>query len=126
MTELLSITTKPARIAGVLTSAGKYLSNLAANQINQSGPEVSELEFVLSGLKYSFLTVKVEPFRGRFSAVKPMLRSALVSWQSGNESHAQNLLASVRSAMTDRDPIAADKAIRYLGAEGFSTNVIGT
>jgi hypothetical protein len=125
MTELLSVTTKTTAIAGVLTSAGKYLSNLAANQIDQSGPEVTALEFVLSGVKYSFLTVKVQPFRGQFSAVQPMTRSALVSWQSGNESHAQKLIASVRSAMTDRNPIAADKAIRSLGAEGFSTNVVG-
>jgi hypothetical protein len=54
-----------------------------------------------------------------------MNRSALVSWQEGNESHAQRLLASVRAAMADRDVGAADRQIRDVGGEGFSTEVTG-
>jgi hypothetical protein len=42
-----------------------------------------------------------------------------------NEAHAQRLLAAVRGAMTDRDVTAADASIRKLGAEGFSTEVVG-
>jgi hypothetical protein len=125
MTTALNTTTRPAVISGVLTAAGKYLTSLAASQIDQAGPEVSELSFVLSGIHHRFLTVKVEPFRGRFTAVQPMNRSALVSWQEGNESHAQRLLASVRAAMADRDVGAADRQIRDVGGEGFSTEVTG-
>ena len=125
MTTATNVTTRPAAISGLLTSAGKYLTNLAASQIDQAGPEVSELPFVLSGIHHRFLTVKVEPYRGQFNAVLPLTRSALVSWQEGNESHAQRLLAAVRGAMIDRDPLAADKAVRAIGAEGFATEVTG-
>jgi hypothetical protein len=125
MTTALNTTTRPATISGILTSAGKYLTSLASNQLDQAGPEVSELPFVLGGIHHRFLTAKVEPFRGKFSAVLPLTRSALVSWQSGNEDHAQRLLAAVRTAMTDRDVTAADAAIRKLGGEGFSVEVVG-
>jgi len=125
MTTALNTTTRPATISGILTSAGKYLTSLASNQIDQAGPEVSELPFVLGGVNHRFLTAKIAPYRGKFSAVLPLTRSALVSWQDGNESHAQRLLAAVRAAMTDRDPQAADRAIRAIGGEGFSTEVVG-
>ena len=125
MTTATAVTTRPAAISGLLTSAGKYLTSLASSQIDQAGPEVSELPFVLSGIHHRFLTVKVEPYRGQFNAVLPLTRSALVSWQEGNESHAQRLLAAVRGAMIDRDPLAADKAVRAIGAEGFATEVTG-
>jgi hypothetical protein len=125
MTTALNTTTRPATISGLLTSAGQYIVNLASNQLDQAGPEVSELPFVLSGIHHRFLSIKIQPFRGKFSAVLPLTRSALVSWQEGNESHAQRLLAAVRSAMIDRDPLAADKAVRSLGAEGFATEVTG-
>jgi hypothetical protein len=125
MTQATNVSTRPATISGVLTSAGKYLTSLASNQLDQAGQEVTELSFVLSGIHHRFLTAKIEPFRGQFNAVLPLTRSALVSWQDGNESHAQRLLAAVRSAMTDRDVTAADKAIRAIGGEGFSTEVVG-
>ena len=125
MTTATNVTTRPAAISGILTSSGKFLTSLASSQIDGAGPEVSELSFVLSGIHHRFLTIRVEPYRGQFNAVLPLTRSALVSWQEGNESHAQKLLASVRSAMIDRDPLAADKAVRSLGAEGFATEVVG-
>ena len=125
MTQATNVSTRPATISGLLTSAGKYLTNLAASQIDQAGPEVSELPFVLGGVNHRVLSIKIQPFRGKFSAVLPLTRSALVSWQSGNEDHAQRLLAAVRSAMTDRDVTAADAAIRNIGAEGFSVEVVG-
>ena len=125
MTTATAVTTRPAAISGVLTSAGQYIVSLASNQLDGAGPEVTELSFVLGGVHHRFLSIKIEPFRGRFSAVLPLTRSALVSWQSGNEDHAQRLLAAVRSAMVDRDVTAADKAIRAIGGEGFSTEVVG-
>jgi hypothetical protein len=125
MTQATNVSTRPATISGILTSAGKYLTGLASNQLDQAGPEVSELSFVLSGIHHRFLTVKVEPYRGQFNAVLPLTRSALVSWQDGNEAHAQRLLAAVRGAMIDRDVTAADAAIRKVGGEGFSTEVTG-
>jgi hypothetical protein len=125
MTTALNTTTRPATISGLLTSAGQYIVNLASNQLDQAGPEVSELPFVLSGIHHRFLSIKIQPFRGKFSAVLPLTRSALVSWQEGNESHAQRLLAAVRGAMIDRDVTAADKAIRAIGGEGFSVEVVG-
>ena len=118
-------TTRPATISGLLTSGGQYIVNLASSQLDQAGPEVSELPFVLSGIHHRFLTAKIEPCRGQFNAVLPLMRSALVSWQEGNESHAQRLLAAVRGAMIDRDVTAADKAIRAIGGEGFSVEVVG-
>jgi hypothetical protein len=125
MTQATNVSTRPATISGVLTSAGKYLTSLASNQLDQAGPEVSELPFVLGGIHHRFLSIKIQPFRGKFSAVLPLTRSALVSWQSGNEDHAQRLLSSVRAAMIDRDPQAADRVIRALGGEGFSVEVVG-
>jgi hypothetical protein len=125
MTQATNVSTRPATISGILTSAGRYITNLASSQLDQAGPEVSELSFVLSGIHHRFLTAKIEPYRGKFSAVLPLTRSALVSWQSGNEDHAQRLLAAVRTAMTDRDVTAADAAIRKLGGEGFSVEVVG-
>jgi hypothetical protein len=73
---------------------------------------------------HRFLSVKIEPYRGEFNAVLSLIRSALVSRQSGNEDHTQRLLSSVRAAMTDRDVTAADEAICQLGGEGFSTEVV--
>ena len=125
MTTATNVSTRPATISGLLTSAGQYIVNLASSQLDQAGPEVSELSFVLGGVNHRFLSIKIEPYRGKFSAVLPLTRSALVSWQEGNESHAQRLLAAVRSAMTDRDVTAADAAVRKIGAEGFSTEVVG-
>jgi hypothetical protein len=125
MTTALNTTTRPATISGLLTSAGQYIVNLASSQLDQAGPEVSELPFVLGGVNHRFLTAKIDPYRGQFSAVLPLTRSALVSWQDGNESHAQRLLAAVRGAMTDRDVTAADAAIRKVGGEGFSVEVVG-
>ena len=125
MTTATNVSTRPATISGLLTSAGQYIVNLASNQLDGAGPEVTELSFVLGGVHHRFLSAKIEPFRGRFSAVLPLTRSALVSWQEGNESHAQRLLSSVRSAMTDRDVTAADAAVRKIGGEGFSTEVVG-
>ena len=125
MTQSTNVSTRPATISGLLTSAGQYIVNLASSQLDQAGPEVSELPFVLGGVNHRFLTAKIAPYRGQFSAVLPLTRSALVSWQDGNESHAQRLLAAVRGAMTDRDVTAADKAIRAIGGEGFSVEVVG-
>jgi hypothetical protein len=125
MTTALNTTTRPATISGILTSAGQYIVNLASSQLDGAGPEVSELPFVLGGVNHRFLTAKIAPYRGQFSAVLPLTRSALVSWQDGNDAHAQRLLAAVRSAMIDRDVTAADKAVRSLGAEGFATEVVG-
>jgi hypothetical protein len=53
MTTALNTTTRPATISGVLTSAGKYLTSLASNQLDQAGQEVTELSFAceLAGRK---------------------------------------------------------------------------
>jgi hypothetical protein len=54
-----------------------------------------------------------------------MNRFALVSSEPGNEQHVERLLSAVRSCLSARDVAAADRAIRDLGAEGFSTEVVG-
>jgi hypothetical protein len=55
-----------------------------------------------------------------------MPRSVLISSQEGNADHVERLTAAVRRALADRDPVAAARAIKGLGAaDGFQTSVTG-
>jgi alkylation response protein AidB-like acyl-CoA dehydrogenase len=54
-----------------------------------------------------------------------MNRFLIISAQPGNQGHVERLTAAARIALSNRDVQAADKAVRDLGGEGFSTEVTG-
>jgi hypothetical protein len=126
MNPSISLTTSAAKISGLVATGGKYLTSLASRLIDGTSEDVvSELSWTIGGVTHTMMGTTVTPFRGSFSTVKPVNRFAVISSQPGNEAHVQRISAAVRSAMIDRDPQAADKAIRDLGGEGFSVEVTG-
>ncbi len=126
MTSSISLTTSASKISALVATGGKYLTSLASRLIDGTAEDVvSELTWTIGGVTHTMMGTMVTPFRGSFSTVKPVNRFAVVSSQPGNEAHVQRLAAAVRTAMGDRDVVAADAAIRSLGGEGFSTEVVG-
>lgn len=126
MTESLNVTTSAKQIDSIATEAGTYIRNQAARLVDSVvGEAISELSWTRAGVHHVLLGTQVEPYRGSYSAVRPMERFALVRAQPGNEAHVERLIAAVRSAMADRDAAAADRSIRSLGAEGFDVTVVG-
>lgn len=127
MTEAISLTTSAKKINALAAEAGAYIVSQASRLIDSTAEDViSELAWVNGGVRHVLLGTRIEPFRGSFSAVRAMDRFALVRSQAGNEGHVERLLASVRSALSDRDVVTADRAVRALGAvDGFSTQITG-
>ena len=126
MTESLSITTSAKKISASVADAGAYIASQTSRLIDGTSEDVvSELSWVNGGVVSTLMGTQVTPFRGNFSTVKPMNRFVLIRSQPGNEGHTERLAAAVRSAMGDRDVVAADAAIRSLGGEGFSVEVAG-
>lgn len=127
MTEALSITTNAATIEATAKAAGPFFGSALSQLLGSASlGEVSVLSFQRNGVTHSILATIVSPFLNGFSAVKDMPRSVLVSSQPGNADHIEKLTAAARRALVDRDPVAANRAIRGLGAaDGFQTSVIG-
>ena len=126
MTEAISLTTSAKKISALAAEAGAYIVSQASRLIDGTAEDVmSELAWVNGGVRHVLLGTRIEPFRGSFSAVRAMDRFALVRSQAGNEAHVERVIAAVRNAMADRDVVAADRAVRAIGAEGFATEVTG-
>ena len=126
MTSSISLTTSAAKISALVATGGAYITSLASRLIDGVGEDgIDKLEWSHSGVVHTMLGTKVLPFPGQFSAVRPMTRFLVISAQAGNQSHVERLTAAARIALSNRDPLAADAAIRSLGAEGFATEVTG-
>ena len=126
MTESIALTTSAAKISALVATGGKYLTSLASRLIdNVTENSIDELSWTIGDIRHTLLGTQVMPFPGQFSAVRPMNRFALVSSMSGNEEHVERLTAAARIALSNRDPQAADAAIRAIGGEGFVTEVTG-
>ena len=126
MTEALNVTTSAKKINALTAEAGAYIVSQASRLIDGATENtISELTWTIGGVVSTLMGTQVTPFRGNFSSVKPMNRFAVISSQPGNEDHVQRLAAAVRTAMGDRDVVAADAAIRSIGAEGFDVAVVG-
>ena len=126
MLESIALTTSAAKISALVASGGKYLTSLASRLIdNVTENSIDELSWTIGGIRHTLLGTQVMPFPGQFSAVRPMNRFALVSSMPGNEEHVERLTSAARIALSNRDPLAADRAVRSIGAEGFATEVVG-
>ena len=126
MNPSIALTTSASKISALVATGGKYITSLASRLIDSvSENAIDELSWVNAGVRHTLLGAQVLPFPGQFSAVLPMNRFALVSSEPGNEAHVEKLTAAARVAISNRDVQAADRAIRDLGAEGFSTEVTG-
>jgi hypothetical protein len=126
MNPSIALTTSASKISALVATGGKYITSLASRLIDSvSENAIDELSWVNAGVRHTLLGAQILPFPGQFSAVRPMNRFALVSSEPGNEQHVERLLSAVRSCLSARDVAAADRAIRDLGAEGFSTEVVG-
>ena len=126
MNPSIALTTSAAKISAIVATGGKYITSLASRLIDSvSENAIDELSWVNAGVRHTLLGAQVLPFPGQFSAVRPMNRFALVSSEPGNEEHTERLTAAARVALSNRDVQAADRAIRDLGAEGFSVEVTG-
>ena len=126
MTESIVLTTSAAKISALVATGGKYLTSLASRLIdNVTENSIDELSWTIGDIRHTLLGTQVMPFPGQFSAVRPMNRFALVSSMPGNEEHVERLTSAARIALSNRDPQAADRAVRAIGAEGFATEVTG-
>ena len=126
MTEALNVTTSAKKINALTAEAGAYIVSQASRLIDGATENtISELTWTIGGVVHTMMGTQVTPFRGNFASVKPMNRFAVISSQSGNEGHTERLAAAVRTAMGDRDVVAADAAIRSIGAEGLDVAVVG-
>jgi hypothetical protein len=127
MTQALEISTNAATIEATAKSAGPYFADAHTRLLaSASLGEVSTLSFQHNGVTHTVLAAIVSPFLNGLSAVRDMPRSVLISSQEGNGDHLEKLTAAVRRALVDRDPVAAARAIRGLGAvNGFRTEVTG-
>jgi hypothetical protein len=127
MTQALEITTNSAAIEATAKAAGPFFSSALSQLLGSASlGEISVLSFQHNGATHSILAALVSPFLNGFSAVKDMPRSVMISAQEGNADHLEKLTAAVRRALVDRDPAAAARAIRGLGAvDGFRTEVTG-
>ena len=109
MTEAISLTTSAKKINALAAEAGAYIVSQASRLIDGTAEDViSELSWVNAGATHTLMGTQVTPYRGNFSTVKPMNRFVLIRSQPGNEAHVQRLAAAVRTAMGDRDVVAAD------------------
>jgi hypothetical protein len=127
MNQALEISTNAATIEATAKAAGPFFSS-ALSQLLASASlgEISVLSFQHNGATHSILAALVSPYLNGLSAVRDMPRSVLISSQPGNDGHIERLTAAVRRALVDRDPVAAARAIRGLGAvDGFRTEVVG-
>ena len=126
MTESISLTTSAAKISALVATGGKYLTSLASRLIdNVTENSIDELSWTIGGIRHTLLGTQVMPFPGQFSAVRPMTRFLVISSMPGNEEHVERLTSAARIALSNRDPQAADAAVRAIGAEGFATEVTG-
>jgi hypothetical protein len=127
MTQALEITTNSAAIEATAKAAGPYFADAHTRLLaSASLGEVSVLSFQHNGVTHSILAALVSPYLNGLSAVRDMPRSVLISSQPGNDGHLEKLTAAVRRALVDRDPVAAARAIKGLGAvDGFQTQVTG-
>ena len=126
MNPSISLTTSASKISALVASGGKYLTSLASRLIDSVGENgIDELSWTNGGVLHKLLGTRIMPYPGQFSAVRPMNRFALVSSEPGNEEHVERLTSAARIALSNRDPLAADAAIRALGGEGFATEVTG-
>ena len=127
MTEAISISTSTATIEATAKAAGPFFSS-ALNQLLGSASlgEVSVLSFQHNGVTHSILATIVSPYLNGLSSVRNMPRHVMISSQPGNADHIERLTAAVRRALVDRDPPAAARAIKGLGAaDGWATQVVG-
>ncbi len=127
MTEAISISTNASTIEATAKAAGPFFSSALSQLLGSASlGEVSALSFQHNGATHTVLAALVSPFLNGFSAVRDMPRSVLISSQEGNADHVERLTAAVRRALVDRDPAAASRAIKGLGAvDGFQTQVSG-
>ncbi len=127
MTESISLTTSAKKISASVADAGAYITGLASRLVDGVGENgIDELSWTNAGIAHTLLGARIMPYPGAFSAVRPMTRFLIISSQPGNQSHVEKLTAAARIALSNRDPLAADKAIKALGAvDGFQTQVTG-
>ena len=126
MTTSLALTTSASKISALVATGGAYITGLASRLVDGVGENgIDELTWTNGGVTHVLLGTKIRPFPGGFSAVRPMTRFVVISSQPGNQSHVEKLTAAARVALSNRDPQAADRAIRDLGGEGFSVEVTG-
>ncbi len=126
MNPSIALTTSAAKISAIVATGGAYVTSLASRLIDGVGEDgIDKLEWAHSGVIHTMLGTKVLPYPGAFSAVRPMNRFLIISAQPGNQGHVERLTAAARIALSNRDVQAADKAVRDLGGEGFSTEVTG-
>ena len=127
MTESISLTTSAKKISAIVATGGAYITSLASRLVgNVAENAIAEISWVNGGITHTLLGTRILPFPGAFSAVRPMTRFLIISSQPGNQSHVEKLTAAARIALSHRDPLAADKATKALGAvDGFQTQVTG-
>ena len=126
MTESLNVTTSAKKISELVATGGAYIVSQASRLIDGVGENgIDELTWTNGGVTHVLLGTKIMPFPGGFSAVRPMTRFVVISSQPGNQGHVEKLTAAARVALSNRDPLAADRAIRALGGEGFAVEITG-
>lgn len=127
MTEALSITTNASTIEATAKAAGPFFSSALSQLLGSASlGEVSTLSFQHNGVTHSVLAALVSPYLNGLSSVRNMPRHVMISAQEGNADHLERLTAAVRRALVDRDPPAAARAIKGLGAaDGWATQVVG-
>ena len=127
MTTSLALTTSASKISALVATGGAYIVSQASRLIDGVGEDViSELSWTNGGVLHKLLGTRIMPYPAQFSAVRPMTRFVVISAQPGNQGHVEKLTAAARGALSNRDPLAADKAIKTLGAvDGFQTQVTG-
>ncbi len=127
MTESLNVTTSAKKISELVATGGAYIVSQASRLIDGVGENgIDELTWTNGGITHTLLGTRIMPYPAQFSAVRPLNRFLIISAQAGNQSHVEKLTATARIALSNRDPLAADKAIKTLGAvDGFQTQVTG-
>jgi len=127
MTESLNVTTSAKKISELVATGGAYIVGQASRLVDGVGENgIDELSWVNGGITHTLLGTRIMPYPAQFSAVRPMTRFVVISAQPGNQGHVEKLTAAARGALSNRDPLAADKAIKALGAgDGFQTEVTG-
>ena len=127
MTQALEISTNAATIEATAKAAGPFFFSALSQLLGSASlGEISVLSFQHNGLIHTVLAALVSPYLNGLSSVRNMPRSVMISAQEGNADHIERLTAAVRRALVDRDPPAAARAIKGLGAaDGWATQVVG-